>query len=337
MRKLLALASLLLPLMACTTTKGLEAGAPPPAPPRLAPVAPAAAPALDGPSFVPADVAGIPFLTYQSAAAGSPLYSPVSGQVVAEKLEGGDERSILIRSRQAYYLGGKEAVSEYELLVKNLKYEVKPETVEREAAIGVIAATTRLAARSRALDPYMLRNTTAKPVFKDGFWYFFPAWLDPSRFQALSFRQVDSFEAAVADFYERWAREDEKDDQSFATIHYFPELDRIRVKIKLDAYPVPANRTQALGMTELNFYRNPGLFVSESRFPMGGKYVPIMYWQKGFKEYLEKEYVLGNEVYVYCSVYTLDHVNKAIVVCVRDFALKSDEDVIAERRSEFEK
>ncbi|MBL8968140.1 MAG: hypothetical protein JNG85_14130, partial [Spirochaetaceae bacterium] len=263
--------------------------------------------------------------------------SPVSGRVVAEKIETGDEKSILVLCRQAYYLGGKEESCEYELLLKNFKYDAKGGTVEREAAIGTIAATTRLAARSRVLDPYMLRNTTAKPVFKDGFWYFFPAWLDPSRLQALSFRQVGSFEAAVADFYVRWAREDEKDDQSFATIHYFPELDRIRVKIKLDAYPVPANRTQALGMTELNFYRNPGLFVSESRFPMGGTYVPILYWQKGFKEYLEKEYVLGNELYVYCSIYTLDHANKAIVVCVRDFALKSDEDVIAERKKDFEK
>jgi hypothetical protein len=271
----------------------------------------------------------MPSLTYSESAYGQQLLSPVEGKII-DKQTIDDLTSIAISREENYYYDGKIKTVHYEIwIVGIVKYE-NLEKVSSNQLLGTIGKTTRIAAVYSGLDEYLLRSTDSKPVLKGTAYFYSPQWIAPTSTAFLSFRQVDSFENAVMDFYRRWFDEEDKSNDSDSTIHYYPEFDRIRIKITLDSYPVQANRINGLTMTELVYYQ-PGLFTHESPISTDCPYQPVIYWQPGFFEYLRDEYEIGNDIFIYCSIYTLDHSEKKIIVCARDFSLVSDEDIVNQR------
>jgi hypothetical protein len=278
---------------------------------------------------IPDSISGVPSLSYPEEYAGKPLFSPISGKVITKQEN--IQVSISIESNISYYLYGKEMDIPYELIIANFLNPTFSTTINANQQLGTIDKKTYIIARVKTLDDFFIRQSDYSPIKIDDYYYFSPEWLIPKNTAFLSFRQVDSFENAINDFYNRWKNEEDSTDKSDATIHYFPNLDRIRVKLSLNAYPKAAEQTAGLHITEMSYYQ-PGLFVSEIKYPVKCPYTPIIYWQKGFDEYLKQEYKLGDEVYIYCSIYSLDHKRKEITVCARDFSLISDEDIIKKRR-----
>lgn len=272
-------------------------------------------------------------ITFNEEAYNSSLLSPVNGEVIKTE-KNAESTSIVIKCTTSYYLNGVKSNSVYELIITNIADYIRSEKIDLETNLGLITNKTKIVARNTMLDPYMIRETTNPPQKIGDYYYFVPSWINPTRTDTLSFRQVDSFENAVIDFYTRWKSENDTNEKSFATIHYFPNLDRIRVKIKLNQYPTVAKRTPALGLTETTYYGR-SIFILENVIDSKCEYKPVLYWQKGFDSYLRKEYNLNDDIYIYCSIYTLDHINKKIVICVRDFSKVSDEEIIGKRIKDF--
>lgn len=297
------------------------------------PTAIPAPPGEAGPSAQSPEELPFPLYTYAKAVEGSALLSPVDGYLrYEERDELGLSRAI-IETSQEYYLDGKKLKMSYELAIGGLSsVDAEEGPIQAGDRVGTMSATPYISSRSAELDPFMLRQADSAPASYKGLWWFAPAWLLPNSMQWLSFRQVPSLEAAIEDFYRRWADEEvENPEELSVTIHHFPDLDRIRVRFTLDSYPVAAQATQALLLTERNFYGRPGIFTLQNFLDLDAEFDAMIYWQKGFDGFLKDEYELGSPLWLYCSIFTLDHENGLIVVCVRDFSLVSDEEVIATR------
>lgn len=278
-----------------------------------------------------------PYLQLTNPIEGAEILTPLSGELThVEKDEKGFLLAI-IRTRYRYYYENKIVVSEYEAVIGGLlTVTAIPGNVKAGDIIGTMSIEPYLSSRVRNFDPFMIRTSIGKGKKYKGYWWFTPDWLLPQVTQSMTFRPVDSLDNAIDDFYNRWDIEDL--DAEGTTIHYYPEYDRIRVPYVLDRYPVEIlNRTQALAYTEMRFYRNPGLFTLEYPILRDNKYNATLYWQRNFDQYLRNEYKLGDTLWLYCSIYTLDHHEKNIIICVRDFSLIPDEEVIESRIKELKR
>jgi hypothetical protein len=318
-------------LASCRTVPGTGAAAP---------TAPAAAPAATAPapSAPPTPAAVLPpALRYSGDQSGKTLGCPLEGELVATGTGPDGQATATIRCSARYWYGGDDPiVQSYELVVGGLDRVVAaPGPLKADAPLGVAGAAPWLSARLPGLNPWAVRSSRTKPVRQADAWWFSPDWLVPGNTQTLSFRPVDDLEAALADFYARWADEGETAGARGTVLHYFPELDRIRVPVRLSQYPAAAPASPGLMLVEQQLYQRPGLFVSRNLIPRGKDYDAVLWWQKDFDRYLANEYTLGTPLWLYCSIYALDHDQRQIVVCVRDFTLRPDEAIVAERLAEI--
>jgi hypothetical protein len=172
--------------------------------------------------------------------------------------------------------------------------------------------------------------SSKQAVWKNNFWWFSPDWILSTVISVLSYRPVLSLEAAVDDFYQRWAQEHQE--KVGATLHFFPALDRVRVKFALDEYPEKADRSSSLLLTEGSFYKKTGIFTLQNFVDLPTEYDVMLYWQNRFDEYLKNEYKLGSPIWLYCNILTLDHDRNLILVCVSEFALTANETIVEERK-----
>jgi hypothetical protein len=267
---------------------------------------------------------------------GKVFYSPVDGAVVDDFSFGPD--SIVIRCQVGYYWKGEPATQEFDLIAIGVRTSFKGDWVKAGDKLGTVLKGCRLTARADDLNPYMVTSSSSYPEYLDGAYYFSPDWLNPARVQLLTFRQVPSMRDSIDDFYRRWAAEVEAGEAGVdgATIHYFPDLDRVCAKINLEEFPSKARRTAGLSLVEYQLYGKPKAFAFESELYDASGYRAILYWTADMRGYLVDEYELGDDLYVYCNILALDHETKTIVVCASDFTLRSPEEEYESRMAELE-
>ncbi|TGL97400.1 hypothetical protein EHQ76_14795 [Leptospira barantonii] len=269
------------------------------------------------------------------------VVSDLSGRIKSIQKNESGQYDVSVQTSRQSYLNDRIETDVYEMVYGNLSTIESGLTLEQEVQrgtqIGIGTPDSYVTSRSKTLLPFMVRLSERQPVKQNDFWYFSPDWMFPHKTDFLSFRPVKSFEEALKDFYHRW--EVEKEEKKGFTIHHHPDLDRIRFALKLNQYPKTLTETTSLTFTEKQFYGKENLFVFENKldeFKISG-YTPVIYWQSGFDKHLKEEYVLKNTLYVYASIYTIDHDKKLILICARDFALVPDEKVIGDRMNSFQK
>jgi len=278
----------------------------------------------------------IPHMIIQGAAAGSIVNTPCNGTLlITEQDEPWGVRAIIL-TKEKYYFTGEEREVEYELVIGSLRnVTAEPGFIEQGSPLGLAAENVYISARLGYLDPFMIRSSDQIPKQKQNMWWFSPEWLIPGNTLWLSFRQVESFTDAIEDFVYRWEREE--NEPSECTVHFFPEFDRIRVFFPIASYPQAITKqTPCLTLAENVLYSYPGIHTHQTIVRIGNRDLALC-WQKDFDKYLRKEYSTGEELWLYLSIVALDHLQKNILVFVRDFAMNPDEEVIKERLKIIEK
>lgn len=279
---------------------------------------------------IPSDYSKFNVLSYRSDAAGKELKCPVDGKIIKEK-KSGDKTTILISCVHSYYWKGKKETCNYELIIYNIKNYIKSSEVKYGNTIGVIENDTALLGRCNKADPYLILGSAFPALFYKKNYYFQPGWLNQTT-DTLSYRQVTSFEECVNDYYSRWKSELEENDneQRYNSLFNYPDLDSISFKIKLEKYPVSLNNKGSLGITSMSYFgRN--IWETFTLIDSKCEYTPVLCWQYNFKSYLESEYQLGTDLYIYGKFLALDHVEKRIIFNVRDFLIQSEEEKYEER------
>lgn len=279
---------------------------------------------------IPSEYSKFNVLSYVDKAVGTELYCPVDGKIIQEK-KSGNKTTILISCVHSYYWKGKKESCNYELIIYNIKNFSKISEVKRGDIIGLIEKDTALLGRCKTVDPYLILNSGFPALIYKKNYYYQPGWLNQTT-DTLSYRQVTSFEECVNDYYSRWKSELEENDnkQRYNSLFNSPDLDSICFKIKLEKYPDSLNNKGSLGITSMSYF-GKNIWETFTLVDSKCEYTPVLCWQYNFKSYLESEYKLGTDLYIYGTFLALDHMEKRIIFNVRDFLIQSEEEKYEER------
>lgn len=277
-----------------------------------------------------------PFPLYSLSPQGGPnqVLAFVSGTVVdvAEDFWGGFR--VVLEVPNNYFWNGQRIETTYQLVIGNLlSADTGLGPVEQGALLGVAQEVSYISARSPGLDRNMLRETQTFPEFFAGGWWFQPSWLLPEHLGYLSFRQVENPGPSAREFIQRLEPIREPG-ESFSLSFDDPGLQSIRFPLVLDELPGPANRTDALDQTEMLLFGQTGVFGLSTTLENTDANVEL-FWLMGYDQYLAQEIGIGEVVWVYAYMYTVDWENDQVIILARDFAPFSDEEVIDFRLNEL--
>ncbi|TGM74343.1 hypothetical protein [Leptospira bouyouniensis] len=268
---------------------------------------------------------------------GKETYSDVTGLITKIIKNKDGKYLIFVRTKNIYYIKNNEQTEEYDLIYGNLnKLLVKNnETIKHGTIIGSCDPNCFVTSSFKKLSPFPIRISQKKAVKFDNFYFFTPDWLDKKNTNTLSYRSIPSLKDFLSNYFKRWKNENQ--DKSDFTIFHTNLIDRIKFKISLTRYPIEAKVTEGLKRTEEQIYHIPNLFYTENtinEYKIYG-YTPVIFWQKNFDKYLKEEYKLNSPLFIYANVTTIDHLNKRIYICARDFTLLDDEKIISDRIAEY--
>jgi hypothetical protein len=239
--------------------------------------------------------------------------APGSGRVIGIESDNGRYRITLIEERH-YYLEGGQRHGEWELLIDGLS-SVSAEigAVSAGTILGRAGATVTAVARSPILDPWLLRHTS-RIRYLDGYWWYAAEWMSEQAFDALSYRQADSFldeaEAAIAGQIPLVPGRE----SSRVSVSSEP----IRVTIVLPSLPTAASELL------------PGVEASVSVGMIDG-YELLLGFGKALADRLTEQHVPGAPVLMYCEPALILHDSKTLLIRVDGVGLVPDEQIIEER------
>lgn len=264
--------------------------------------------------------------------------SMVNGEVIETSTDPLGMLQVVILTEYTYYFQGEVITLQYYLVFGGMEelYKNRGDKISMGDELGLASIDSYLTSYADNLDSFMLRMTEDRVVKHNNNWYFTPNWLVSRGTAWLTFKPVNSFKTALDGYFNRVMLDGIN--SSGTQVVYNEPWDRIRFKITLDEYPSLSSRNEAIESVEQNFYRGQKIFVLENLYKeySVNDYRVIIYWQSGFETYLQNEYTLGDDLYVYGSIYALDHDKKEILVCTRDFSLLSDEEIVTNKRNEIE-
>ena len=282
---------------------------------------------------IPSDYSQFNLLSYREGSVGKDLSCPVDGKIIKQQKTKG-KTTIVISCSHSYYWKGKEEICDYELIIYNIKDFKKSTEAKRGDIIGSISDDTVLLGRCKKADPYLILGSSFPAFLYKGVYYIQPGWLNQTT-DTLSYRQVDSFEDCVNDYFARWESELEnkdnvKGEERINSLFNYPELDSISFKMQLKELPKELSSYGSIGFISASYFgRN--IWESFTLVDSKCKYTPVLCWQYNFKSYLEAEYKVGDDLYIYGTFLALDHMEKRIIFNVRDFVIRSEEEIYAER------
>ena len=274
---------------------------------------------------IPSDYSKFYVLKYNQNAVGNDLECPVNGTIIKEQ-ESNDKMTIVLSCLHEYFWKGNAKKCNYEIIIYNIQSYQRIEDVKQGNVLGKIAKDTVLLGRCKDADPYLVLGSSYPTLKYGNLYYYQPGWLIQTT-DTLSYRQVESFENSVLDYFSRWKKESHDEDKriNYNSLFYYPELDSIRFKIKLKKFPEELKSYGTIGITS-QAYLGRNIWETFTLLESKCEYKPVLCWQYHFRKYLEAEYKPGSDLYIYGTFLALDSMEKRIIFNVRDFLIISEEE-----------
>lgn len=218
--------------------------------------------------------------------------------------------SVVTTNRRYYYYDGEERTVTFEIVYSNVKAKDIPENTVLESTdvIGTVCAeSASIVFRSEKLEPYLTSVSNYKPDYVDGYWYYYPGILDSREVKWLDFFPPN--EEELVELYDH-ATDIYKETLGATFGFYFPNL----YETTLPVYPfLQEDGTSLLG---IDYY---GCNM-------------LLYFQQGFYDYLQKEYTLGDKIYLLLQITEFtagpEDGTLAYVGYVRDYSLISPTEMV---------
>ena len=254
------------------------------------------------------------------------LRTPFAGKIVndsfnCEELDIFDGR-LIIQMEAKYVLYDKEQNINYYVLIFDFNKSLNDGTnVAAGDIIGRIDdRKAKLVVFSESLEPYLLNHSNEYPVFYGGYYWFSAAFMtSPGSARWLSFDPVNDMEAELIEIADHVTSEP-------------PGLSLynkwVRFKVMLTEYPreISEEEFKSISVYERYLSRGNRLTYYVSDMYAGG-YSYLLCWQKGFLDYLKKEYSLNDEMWLYGVISTYDVWSRQGFIFIRDFTLMSMEEM----------
>ena len=226
---------------------------------------------------------------------------------------------IVFECESEYYMNKKTNTSVYELIYVGVApLENLDKNIEQSTEIAKSTAPElKLVCRSKNLDEYLVSCSTTLPKKYNGYYYFLPGMLLNNTMKFLDFADIEEFQYEW--LYHHTVDED-PDDPEWAPGTSFVSWNAY-MNTPLPAYPE---------LLEKPFYYSGIPMESYTKINYNGIDFEL-YFQPGFKTYLEEECKPGDPIYLYLYVEACNFFTKSYTAFVRDFSLKSPEEIIEER------
>jgi len=236
--------------------------------------------------------------------------------------------NVVYSLNKTYKLYGKESTIDYYVIVFDFKKTIS--NTEKVKKMDIIGKSTgkdpKVLVFCKTMDPFFVITCNNYPYHYDDFYWFEGSFLFPSdNPKWLNFEPTDNIEKILVDMADH-----AKDSSS--SLNYYPDS-IYRFKTKLDKYPRKAadNELKNMSMYENLLYNRAGITTHVSEF-QAGKYKFLLCWQKGFDQYLSKEYKLNSDIWIFGAAVTYSVFNNCGYIFVRDFSLVSLEQIYQDRR-----
>lgn len=209
----------------------------------------------------------------------------------------------VLSTNMHYTFYEKKCISNFELIYVNVKPE-KFGAIKRNEVIGKATKDSiGIFIRCEEIDNYLVSISHTMPLFWNDHWYYYAGFLDSSHMKFLDFLPMN--DSQLKKLYD-----------TFPSINNSTEMN-ISVLLKTSLQEMPTLSPDGTGTQILN---HQGVLFS-------------LNWQKGFYAYLEDEYNLNDEIYLYLNlVRCINYKGKPCFVSyVRDFSLVPPEKIVEDR------
>ena len=220
-----------------------------------------------------------------------------------------------------YYYNNQFNTCDYELIyvgVQTLPEINTAEPLERGTQFAKSTAEElRIICRTKDIDKYLVSSSNTLPKKYKGHYYYLPGMLMNTTMKYLDFASIEEFSY---EWLYHHTTEEDPDDPDWAPGASFVNWNAY-IKAALPAYPELLDKP-------FNYSGVP----MESATVIEYNGIPFeLYFQPGFKQYLEEECKPGDQIYFYVYVDSCNFFTKSYTAYVRDFSTISPEKIIEER------
>jgi hypothetical protein len=232
----------------------------------------------------------------------------------------------------AYKLYGKENTINYYAIVFDFKKTI--DNTENVKYLDIIGQSTgkdpKILVFYKTADPYFVITCKSVPYYYEDFYWFEGSFLFPSgnprnnNPKWLSFEPTDDIEKILIDMADHVT-------ESSAGMVYYPD-NTVRFKTKLDKYPqkMTDEEIQKIAIYENMVFKRTGIITHITEF-QAGNYKYFLCWQRGFDQYLAKEYKLNADIWIYGAIVTYSIWNDCGYLFIRDYQLNPLEEMYESR------
>jgi hypothetical protein len=216
--------------------------------------------------------------------------------------------AIVITTSREYYHNGLTKNVEFELIYSGIAGDASKIDFKKGDILGNAKGTTvEICIRTKELSPYLVACSNMVPIQSEGFWYYFPGVYSPSEMKWLSFKpaEYDSFKS----MYDHAT--DEKEFHGLTVFNWWSLMET-----QLDTYPTPVMRNNVEVYDQLIHFKGLPLRLT---------------YQKGFLNYLQDEYTIGDKIYLYLQITGINGFSKEFNCYVRDFSFDPPEVIVQKR------
>ena len=276
---------------------------------------------------------------------GDEIKCPVDGKIVQKGNKNlpkcYDKNTIVIEFPNTYWFENQKIETTYQLIISGVKFtkEIKAAPVDSVIKYGDLIGTATkspglINIRSKDFDMFLTDVTDVCPEFEGDWYYFGIRTILSSTPKFLNYMPAESrktviefpdYPESIGDLMDNVVKSYTENEKSGLNISNFPEI-KICIKTKLSEYPKQKTQKSVTeGLYQMKMFPNCP-FVLSIKFDG----VPMrLFFQQGFDKYLEEEYKLGKPIYLY--LYTGSIINGEYWCYVRDFSLKSPDDIAKEK------
>jgi hypothetical protein len=275
------------------------------------------------------DIGSFPIAAYNPAPDGS-IRSVFTGTVVDNSFQKGEfkifDSRLIVQVKADYVLYNTNHETAFYVMVFDFKKELSDgmAVVPNDIIGRVENSAAKIMVFSDTLDPYMVLGADSPPVFYAGYFWFSPSLLSSGgTTKYLNFDPMDDIDAELREIGDHITKEDPG----------FVLYDRqMRFLTKLTRYPreISGEEKAMISTFERIIYGGNGINTHITEINAGG-YDYLLCWQRGFSGYLEREYDLNSDIWLYGIVVTYDVWNEKGYIFLRDFSQESLEEKYVNR------
>ena len=229
--------------------------------------------------------------------------------------------AIVFECQTEYYYDNQTCTCVYELIYLGVQLleDIKiGEPLENNTPFAKSTAEElKIICRTKELDKYLVSSSNMLPKKYKGHYYYLPGMLLNTTMKYLDFASIEEF--GYEWLYHHTVEED-PDDPDWAPGASFVRWNAY-IKAELTSYPVLLEKSFSFSGVPM-----------ESSTTIEYKGITFeLFFQPGFKQYLENECKPGDQIYFYVFVDSCNYFSKSYRAFVRDFSTVSPEEIVEER------